>query len=619
MTLNTQHSSDTNIGNSATTAFPITFQFYSPNDIVVFFDNEVDPPVNQSPSSYVITGGGGSTGTITFTVAPPAGIMVIVSRVMSFVQQASYTRNDPFPSATHEIALDRIVMMVQQVLAGVTSATAASPEFVQDIVGTMLTLTASTGIEFTYDDALGIITAVVTEVGIIDAASDGKYYVRRNAAWIEDDWTNIVNKPATFPPSTHTHPAVDITDFTAVTQDIVAPMFNHSGHTNFAFVYDGTAKKLLGIAVGSGGSTKEYNWLDSTALLNPGSGNIAADNANLNAVTHILVSQTDAAGDSTNFSTALIGDTIVLNDLTRVAFGKYLITAISYGTAFIDFTVTVNASISTGDPQVSDVINASLVITNVSVGLSDVPADGINYGRKNTVWSLIDWTDVVNKPGTFAPSAHDHPASDITDFAEAVDDRLENLIVAGPGILVTYNDVIDTLTIETDGAPAAATISDTAPGSPIHGDLWWNSSDANLYIYYNDGSSSQWVIASLSAFSTISIPLILDNGANPIPAGAKVFYEIPFACILTGYTLLSEMTTTAVLDVWVDSYANYPPTVGDTITAAAKPTLSAAMKSQDNTIATWTKSIAAGSIVMANVDSNSAATKLSLSLRAVKI
>ena len=38
-----------------------------------------------------------------------------------------------------------------------------------------------------------------------------------------------------------------------------------------------------------------------------------------------------------------------------------------------------------------------------------------------------------------------------------------------------------------------ANISDTAPGSPVNGQLWWNSADGNLYIYYNDGSSSQWV------------------------------------------------------------------------------------------------------------------------------
>ena len=39
-------------------------------------------------------------------------------------------------------------------------------------------------------------------------------------------------------------------------------------------------------------------------------------------------------------------------------------------------------------------------------------------------------------------------------------------------------------------------VSATAPVSPSAGDLWWNSDTGMLYVYYNDGSSSQWVSAS---------------------------------------------------------------------------------------------------------------------------
>ena len=40
---------------------------------------------------------------------------------------------------------------------------------------------------------------------------------------------------------------------------------------------------------------------------------------------------------------------------------------------------------------------------------------------------------------------------------------------------------------------AVATIADVAPSTPAHGTLWWNSANGNLYIFYNDGSSMQWV------------------------------------------------------------------------------------------------------------------------------
>ena len=45
------------------------------------------------------------------------------------------------------------------------------------------------------------------------------------------------------------------------------------------------------------------------------------------------------------------------------------------------------------------------------------------------------------------------------------------------------------------GGGASVTISDTPPPSPTAGNLWWESDTGNLYIYYNDGNSSQWVLA----------------------------------------------------------------------------------------------------------------------------
>ena len=35
--------------------------------------------------------------------------------------------------------------------------------------------------------------------------------------------------------------------------------------------------------------------------------------------------------------------------------------------------------------------------------------------------------------------------------------------------------------------------SSTPPSNPVAGDLWFDTNDATVYVYYNDGSSSQWV------------------------------------------------------------------------------------------------------------------------------
>lgn len=47
------------------------------------------------------------------------------------------------------------------------------------------------------------------------------------------------------------------------------------------------------------------------------------------------------------------------------------------------------------------------------------------------------------------------------------------------------------------------TVSATAPSTPIAGDAWYDTVDGTLYVYYNDGDSSQWVeVAANSGLST---------------------------------------------------------------------------------------------------------------------
>lgn len=48
------------------------------------------------------------------------------------------------------------------------------------------------------------------------------------------------------------------------------------------------------------------------------------------------------------------------------------------------------------------------------------------------------------------------------------------------------------------GGSGSITVSATAPVSPppANGDLWWDSDNGNMYIYYDDGDSQQWVAAN---------------------------------------------------------------------------------------------------------------------------
>ena len=58
--------------------------------------------------------------------------------------------------------------------------------------------------------------------------------------------------------------------------------------------------------------------------------------------------------------------------------------------------------------------------------------------------------------------------------------------------------------VETSGGSETVTISDNAPPNPNAGDLWWESDTGSLKIYYNDGDSSQWIDANAGVLSALS-------------------------------------------------------------------------------------------------------------------
>lgn len=130
-----------------------------------------------------------------------------------------------------------------------------------------------------------------------------------------------------------------------------------------------------------------------------------------------------------------------------------------------------------------------------------------------------------------------------------------------------------------------------------------------------DGTAAQ-AITALAMNS--SITFIIDGGGSAITTGVKGDLTIPFGCTITEWTLLADQSGSIVVDIWVDSYANYPPTVADTITGSAKPTISAATKGQSSTLTGWTTTITAGQTVRFNVDSITTCQRVTLSLKVTR-
>jgi hypothetical protein len=79
----------------------------------------------------------------------------------------------------------------------------------------------------------------------------------------------------------------------------------------------------------------------------------------------------------------------------------------------------------------------------------------------------------------------------------------------------TLNTANITITSTASGpGGGGAAVSAVPPGSPTANDLWWSSETGKLYVYYNDGTSSQWVDASPGE--------VIANGAAEIAIAAYV-------------------------------------------------------------------------------------------------
>jgi hypothetical protein len=198
-------------------------------------------------------------------------------------------------------------------------------------------------------------------------------------------------------------------------------------------------------------------------------------------------------------------------------------------------TATNTANIATNTANiVTNTANIATNTTNIAAlnsgKLSDAPSDGNTYARYNGSWLSITTggggavSSVFGRTGAVVQVSGDYSVGQITGaapinsptftgtvtipaganisgFAPLASPALTGAPVAptpSPGDSTTKLATTAFVAAALSALPSGAkiTISDTPPGSPSAGNLWWESDVGLLYIYYNDGNSSQWVIAA---------------------------------------------------------------------------------------------------------------------------
>ena len=107
-------------GNGATVAFSVSFAFWDADDLrVIHRDSDDVETVWTRGTQYTVTGGDGSTGTVTVSTSPtdytPAsGETLTIKSNLSDIQETDLPRGGELPSDSLEQQMDKMVRLIQQ-------------------------------------------------------------------------------------------------------------------------------------------------------------------------------------------------------------------------------------------------------------------------------------------------------------------------------------------------------------------------------------------------------------------------------------------------------------------------------------------------------------------------
>jgi hypothetical protein len=131
--------------------------------------------------------------------------------------------------------------------------------------------------------------------------------------------------------------------------------------------------------------------------------------------------------------------------------------------------------------------------------------------------------------------------------------------------------------------PAATVVSSpTAPSSPVSGNLWLNTNDGVLFVYYNDGDTSQWVEVKSNTASGSTVAARVDaleladtttNRAGLVPViPTSVSVASGTATVLSdGAIQVTNATNISIFGCFSNTYKNYRFVMNTTNTVAGAP------------------------------------------------
>jgi cell division protein FtsL len=248
----------------------------------------------------------------------------------------------------------------------------------------------------------------------------------------------------------------------------------------------------------------------------------------------------------------------------------------------------------------------SIIFTGISTIISDVTSlNATQVSQGNNISLLQDYVLALQSIVSVINATLNEAVVNITALQSAFA-SLNSTVISMQGDILALQGNVTTLQSDVSALQSQLSSLNSTVISNTNA-----ISSLNSTVISNSGN--------ITGLKEIAIIFVIDGGGSTITTGQKGYLDIPFACNITGWTLLADQSGSIVIDVWGDTYAHFPPTVGDTITGSEKPTLSAVQCNEDLSLTTWTTEISAGDILAFNVDSCSTITRITLTILASRV
>lgn len=368
----------------------------------------------------------------------------------------------------------------------------------------------------------------------------------------------------------------------------ISPSFNDdvfTGVTHYALQVDGDTE--FNGSIGSTGNRITKGWFTDLQVTNPIAGSITGNAAtvttNANLTGHIT--STGNAAVLGSFTLAQLNTAVSDANMASLAGSE---TLTNKTIDFTDNTIVMSKAELTAAVSDDDVLFAGDVGAGLTISSGTLIAN-------NTIYDP-----------TITANAYTLIASDnkkilhIDNGATAVTVNLPNSLLTGFSCTIV-NKGTGILTLAAAGTleADATTIQTQNTGATV----------------YHEGSNVWTAVGSLGTplVQEKTIAFVVGE-ATAITTGGKNFTRVisPYTGTIKRWYLIADQSTTTTVDIWKSAGAI--PTNTNTITASAKPALSAAELGNSSTLTGWTTAVTAGDVLIMEVESNNNATYLNLQL-----